>query len=126
MCAKISLGIDIVEFNSAKKYLEKSCGFLLKKILLKNEQEYYSLHNSIIVFSSYFAVKEAVMKALSIGLLQRIDLKDIEVLFDGGVQKVEIILRKKAQKIFLQNHYNQIIVQVSVSDIFVIALVVFN
>ena len=78
----ISVGTDIVAINRIKDTIVSKKDAFLTKIYTEKEIEYCNaLKNSYVNFSGKYAAKEAVKKAiLSKELLERISLKDIEIL----------------------------------------------
>ena len=78
----ISVGTDIVAINRIKDAISSKKDPFLTKIYTEKEIEYCNaFKKSYVNFSGKYAAKEAVKKAiLSKGLLNRISLKDIEIL----------------------------------------------
>lgn len=84
----LGIGTDIIEINRvAKADIDK----LSKRILTPNEREFLIKHkkNKLESLAGRFAAKEAVVKALGIGIGARCSFLDIEILNDAsGIPKV--------------------------------------
>ena len=78
----ISVGTDIVAISRIKDAIVSKKDAFLTRIYTKKEIDYCNaLKNPYISFSGKYAAKEAIKKAiLSKELLNRISLKDIEIL----------------------------------------------
>ena len=72
----IGNGIDIIEIGRVKKAMQRK-GFI-DRIYTKNEQEYLK-NKPYASWAARFAAKEAVMKALGLGLREGIRFVDIEI-----------------------------------------------
>ena len=76
------IGTDIIEISRIKEVLERKKDAFLKKVFTKNEIEYSKkFKDPTPHLAARFAAKEAVSKALGIGL-GKISFLDIEVLND--------------------------------------------
>ena len=78
----ISIGTDIIKTKRVKKLINEKGDVFLKKIFTSKEIAYCTSNsNPHIHFSGKYAAKEAVKKALlSNSLIDKISLKDIEIL----------------------------------------------
>lgn len=92
------LGVDAVEIERIKKLIDSDAGEkFLQKAFTAGEMDYCT-HKGKYKYDSLaarFAVKEAVGKALGVGVLTEIDLMDIEVANDVK-GKPEVILQGRA------------------------------
>lgn len=78
----IGIGSDIVEHEVTEKLKWASDLKLLTRIFSSKEIELYQTHPVVKFLSSRFAVKEAVLKCLGIGMDEGIALPEIETLSD--------------------------------------------
>jgi len=88
------IGIDLVEIKRIKKILERKEKIFLDKILtVKEMEQYFILKNikKIEYVAGRFAGKEAVSKAVGVGIGSQLGWKDIEILnFINGSPFVKI------------------------------------
>lgn len=97
----VGIGIDIIEINRVEKVMLKN-GEFLDRIFTKNEIEYFnSRKNRPEVIAGNFAAKEAVIKALSVGL-RCYEWKDVEILRDA-LGKPYVILHNNAKNLVSDN-----------------------
>jgi holo-[acyl-carrier-protein] synthase len=76
----IGIGTDIVEHaQNAKLLTFDELGRFPDRILSENEASIYKQKPTIAFISGRFAAKEAVLKALGIGMYDSISLKNIEI-----------------------------------------------
>ena len=106
------IGIDIVELKRVDQIYSKYGDKFAKKILSNSELKNFQVSNDKISFlAKRFAAKEAVGKALGIGILNGILLKNIFITHDRlGKPLVKINNTKK-----LKLHLDKII-HISISD----------
>lgn len=106
------IGIDIVELKRVNQIYLKYGEKFAKKILSNSELENFKISNNKISFlAKRFAAKEAVGKALGIGILNGVLLKNIFVTHDSlGKPSIKINNIKK-----LKSHLNKVI-YISISD----------
>lgn len=106
------IGIDIVELKRVDQIYSKYGDKFAKKILSNSELKNFQVSNDKISFlAKRFAAKEAVGKALGIGILNGILLKNIFIAHDSlGKPLVKINNIKK-----LKLHLDKII-HISISD----------
>ena len=106
------IGIDIVELKRVDQIYSKYGDKFAKKILSNSELKNFQVSNDKISFlAKRFAAKEAVGKALGIGILNGILLKNIFITHDSlGKPLVKINNTKK-----LKLHLDKII-HISISD----------
>jgi holo-[acyl-carrier protein] synthase len=116
-----STGIDLVEINRIQRFLDEHKKYW-KEIFTSREVDYClkKKKNSFQHFAVRFAAKEAMLKALGIGLLSGFKLKDIEVVnnIDG---KPKINLYGKVKKLAEKNGVRDISVSLSHSSQYAIA-----
>ncbi|MBI5183793.1 MAG: holo-ACP synthase [Nitrospinae bacterium] len=94
----IGTGIDIVEINRLEDIIKRYDLHFIKKIFTKSEIAYCqnkakpSQH-----FAGRFAVKEAVLKVLGVGMGKGIRWKDIEINIDShyGIPRVKLYNKAK-------------------------------
>lgn len=116
------IGIDLIEIKRIKKILERKETTFLNKILTDNEMAQYSILKNIRkteYIAGRFAGKEAVAKALKIGIGSKLNWKDVEILNStNGSPDVKI------NKNFLDN--GELIFHISISHTkeFVVAKVI--
>ncbi len=117
------IGIDIVELSRFKRTLDAWGEQFLDKIFTPNEMKYSkSRSNSVQHLAARFAVKEAVLKALSKGLTGGFNWKDVEVKNDES-GKPNVILHGHLKEvipnrnIFISiSHSENVVVAVAVID----------
>lgn len=94
------LGVDLVEIARMKRTLKKFGGHFEKKCFSDAEIAYCRSRPAPgRHFAARFAVKEAVLKALGLGLGQGVALKEIEVV-SGGEGRPSCRLSGKARERF--------------------------
>ncbi|WP_264535804.1 holo-ACP synthase [Flavobacterium sp. N1736] len=76
----ISIGCDIVEHSLIKKLKWNSNAQLQKRCFSQKEIDLYNTHKKSNFIPGRFAVKEAVLKCLGIGMEDGLSLKDIQTL----------------------------------------------
>jgi len=77
----MNVGIDIVEIERIKKLYERFGDRFLNRVFTENELNYcFSRKNKFHSLAGRFAVKEAVLKALEIGMTSGFSFKDIEII----------------------------------------------
>lgn len=87
----IGIGSDIVEHDVTEKLQWSSDLTLLKRIFSSQELELYRAEPSIKFLSARFAVKEAVLKCLGVGMEEGLALTEIQTLNDkNGKPQVEL------------------------------------
>lgn len=87
----IGIGSDIVEHDVTEKLQWSSDMTLLKRIFSSQELELYRAEPSIKFLSARFAVKEAVLKCLGVGMEEGLALTEIQTLNDkNGKPRVEL------------------------------------
>ena len=87
----IGIGSDIVEHDVTEKLQWSSDLTLLKRIFSSQELELYQAEPSIKFLSARFAVKEAVLKCLGVGMEEGLALTEIQTLNDkNGKPQVEL------------------------------------
>ena len=86
------LGTDIIDIDRIRNTIDVKSTVFLNKIFTKNEIEYCQLRSDpAIHFAGRFAGKEAVKKAiLSSQLLERISMKEIEILSSNSIPMVKL------------------------------------
>ena len=119
------IGTDIVEIDRIRRIVDKYSDNFRKKIFTDVEWEYcWEKKNPIPSLAARFAAKEAVFKALGIGI-GACKWKDVEV-YNNGQGKPEILLHGKAADIARAHFVNMIQVSLSHCKNHAIAFVVVN
>jgi len=91
------IGTDIVNIKRIDKSIKKHGKNFKKRIFSDKEINYCeNKKNSSAFFAKRFAAKEALSKALGVGIRKEIDFKNIEV-FNDNYGKPSILLRGKTQ-----------------------------
>ena len=95
----VGLGVDIVEIERMRRILNRTPSFI-HKVFPDAEQAYCNAKPSPAThYAARFAAKEAVCKALGIGILvQGVRMQDVEVVKDGR-GKPAVVLRGRAKEI---------------------------
>lgn len=96
----LACGVDIIEIDRVRKAIDKDQGRFLDKVFTTEEIKYCSkaLSAKYQHFAARFAAKEAVSKALGLGLVGGVKLIEIEVVNDKK-GKPYIILHDSTKKI---------------------------
>ncbi|MEO0144782.1 MAG: holo-ACP synthase [candidate division WOR-3 bacterium] len=95
----MNVGIDIVEIERIKNLYEKFGERFLKRVFTDNEINYcFSRKNVFHSLAGRFAIKEAVLKALGIGMTSGFSFKDIEVI-NVNKGKPVVILNGKLKEL---------------------------
>jgi len=105
------LGIDIVEIDRIERAVKKNSRFIYR-IFTKREILYFSTPK--LKYSSVagnFAAKEAVAKALGMGI-RNFSWKDVEIIRDE-FGKPQVVLHGKAKDMAIQRDINVILVSIS-------------
>ena len=110
--AHFSTGIDLVEINKIQGFLDRHKKYW-DEIFTSRELKYcLKKKNSFQHLAVRFAAKEAMLKALGIGLLSGFKLKDIEIVNDiSGRPKIN--LYGKPKKLAEENAVRDISVSLS-------------
>lgn len=100
MNLNLACGVDIIEIERVKKAIEKDEERFLDKVFTPEEIKYCSRAFSAKYqhFAVRFAAKEAVSKALGLGLTGGVRLNEIEVVKDEK-GKPEIVLHGSTKKV---------------------------
>ena len=105
----IGIGIDIVKIDRIAKLINNFGNKFEKKIFTNNEinigNQKSSLNTKISYYAKRFAAKEALSKAIGLGIGRGIDFVDIEIINNEN-GKPEIKLTPKSKQ-FLQKYLNQ-------------------
>ena len=107
----MKIGIDSVEVKRIKKLFSRHNN--LEKIYSKTELEnIFNCAHSFLMASGYFAVKEAFLKALGIGIFNEISLNQIIIEYnvDGSPT-----IKKTPQILDILEKYNFSDVQISIT-----------
>ena len=117
-------GIDIVKIDRLEKYQDNER--FLKKFFSKEEIEYIcSKQNKLQSLAGLYATKEALLKALGIGIGAGINLCEISILHDSlGKPFVEIT--SQIQYYLSQKNCNQISISISHDGEYAIAICVIS
>lgn len=76
----IGLGCDVVEHQTVKELEWESDDVFLKRVFSNQEIELYAKMSELRFLAGRFAVKEAVVKCLKLGMIDGISLNEIETL----------------------------------------------
>ena len=103
----IGVGTDIVDHDENSKLLEfDESGRFPNRILSPSEMIIYQQNPNPVFIAGRFAAKEAVLKALSIGMYDGISLKDIDITtLDHG--QPTIILSEDIKKVAEEMRVNK-------------------
>jgi len=115
----MKIGVDICE---VKRFKEKSIKFYEK--IFKNDEILYAkkYKNYAEHFAGFFCAKEAIMKAIGVGI-DKINVKDIEILhLKSG--KAVVNLSGNAKKIFNSLNEKQIEISISHTKEFAVAFAI--
>jgi len=122
----IGMGIDMVSIAKTQKLIFKFGDRFLKKIFTEKEIEAGKKRAlPAQEFAGWFAVKEAVQKALGVGIFGGIKFKDIEIISSPGT-KPEIRLAGKAKKWAERLSAGAIFVSISHEDDYALASVIID
>lgn len=113
------IGIDIVEIHRIKDIVGKRPNFLVKYFTIQEIEYFQSKKNNYESIAGYFAAKEAVSKALGVGIGE-IRLSDIEVLKDSH-NRPYVALYNKARAFAEKNHIQQVHISISHSKEYAVA-----
>jgi holo-[acyl-carrier protein] synthase len=118
------IGTDLVEIKRIKEALERWGDRFMNKVFTPGEIEYCSQkRNSSPNFSARFAAKEALVKALGIGMRRGVHWKDVEVT-RGPLGKPVLKLSGQAEAICKQEKIQGIFLSLAHDREYSIALVV--
>ena len=120
----VGIGIDLVEISRLKRSIERFNERFLKRIYTVRELEY--CQQKLIQETHYavrFAAKEAMVKAVGIGVRNGITWQDIEVVNDD-MGKPEIRTYGKCKQIMSILKVNRIHISLSHTENYGIAMVV--
>ena len=130
----VTCGTDIVEVGRIRKALENK-GFV-QRVFTEAESDYCESRGAgkYESYAARFAAKEAVLKALGIGLFDGgVKLTDIEVVNGAGRQgnkglssAPSVVLHREAEKLLRQKAGTSISVSLSHTKEYAIAVVVFE
>lgn len=95
----LGVGCDLIEINRIEEACTKNTSFI-SKILLPSEIEYCKkFKNPFPHIAARFSAKEAISKALGVGLGENLGFHDIEITHNEKNKPV-VILSKKASLVF--------------------------
>jgi len=119
-----AIGIDLVDISRIEGICAKWKGRFLEKVYSEGEIEYCeSKALPAQHYAARFAVKEAFLKCLGIGLGGGVSLKDVEVVNDKK-GKPELVIRGKSKEIVGPDCAKNIHVSISHTDKNAVAVVV--
>lgn len=119
----IGCGIDLVEVNRIEKIIKRWQDSFISRIFTSWEKNYCEKRNN--KYQSYagkFAAKEALLKALALGL-RGVNWKEIEVKNDGLGQPI-IKISRKLKKIALKKGVHKYFITISHTNDYAIAQVI--
>ncbi len=120
----LSVGNDIVENERIRELLEKHGDRFLKRVFTEEEVAYCHSHKDPVPFlAGRFACKEAVIKALSLGPGEVLDMKEIE-LAGTGFGKKTLVIHGKTEKFFKAKGFTSSSVSISHADHYSTAVVI--
>jgi holo-[acyl-carrier protein] synthase len=104
------IGTDIIEVSRVKKAIQKSSSFL-QKVFTRGEINYCnSKKNPDLIYISFaqrFAAKEAILKALGVGVLGGISLNEVEIV-NNSRGKPTVIMHGRAQQFLREKNISGI------------------
>jgi len=116
----MEVGIDIVKIDRIKN-IENIDGFL-KKYFTPNEIDYVnSKNNKFETIAGLYACKEAILKALKIGISNGINLKELEISHDNNKAPV-VEIDAKLMSFLMKFNANEIKVSISHDGDYAIAI----
>lgn len=87
----INVGVDIVKVSRIENIYNKYSNKFLDRFFTISEKEYILKKDKIETLAGMFACKEAVSKALGVGIGKKLAFKDIEILHNiSGKPEVSI------------------------------------
>ncbi|MFH1077082.1 MAG: holo-ACP synthase [Pseudomonadota bacterium] len=118
------IGVDIVSMPRMKNAIDRWGDAFLNKVFTQAEQQYcLERHDSGCRFALRFAAKEALLKALGIGLTSGITLKEIEII-NNRLGKPSLLLHGKAHALCFTNNITTNFLSLSDDGNYAIAMVV--
>lgn len=94
------IGTDLIEIKRIEEAIQRHGSHFLNRLFTPKEQEYAFQHqNSAPTFAGRFAAKEAISKALGVGIGKELAWTDIEILNDAFGKPV-VTLREAVQTAF--------------------------
>ncbi|TGN21048.1 holo-ACP synthase [Leptospira idonii] len=120
----ISIGNDIVENDRIRALLAKHGDRFLKRIFTEEEIRYCHKHKDPVPYlAGRFACKEAVIKAMSLGPGEVLDMREIE-LAGTDFGKKTLVIHGKTEKFFQSKGFTASSVSISHADHYSTAVVV--
>jgi holo-[acyl-carrier protein] synthase len=114
------IGIDIVEIGRIKNGIKKFGARFMKKIYTQEEIKMIrKMKNKYAMFASLFALKEAFLKALRIGIFSKIKFNEIQI-----SKKKDISLSSRAKRMLNRKKIKKIFADFSFSKEYAIAVVI--
>lgn len=118
------IGTDIIEISKIKNIYKKWGNKVLRKVFTDSEIKYCnSIKDKFHSLSARFAAKEAVLKAIGIGLNSGFRWKDIEIVKEKS-GKPEVKFRGKIKILLKSLKLSNIEISVSHSDDFAVAVAI--
>jgi len=110
------IGIDIVDTERIARSIDEFGDRFLERVFTASEREYCGRMNyAERHYAARFAAKEAIAKALGIGIGASLGWKDMEILrTDSG--KPYLLLRGNGKAFADQNGINEVLISLSHSD----------
>ena len=93
------LGNDIIEIERVRKSIERHGIHFINRLFTEEEQKYCNKHQDPIpVFAGRFAAKEAISKALGIGIGEHLHWRDVEILNEENGKPILKVSEKVKEK----------------------------
>lgn len=122
----MGIGIDLVKISRVEEMLSRWGDRFLNRVFTPSEIAYaQNKKNQPIPFSGLFAVKEAVLKGLGIGLQMGVRWQEIET-SHNDLGKPIVSLSGKAQQIAREQRVSDIFVSISHEGDYAIAQVILS
>ena len=120
----VGIGIDIIEVDRMQRSVQRFGESFLNRIFTERELKYCNKKsNRYQLFAVIFAAKEALLKAIGTGLRDGISWQEIEIINDKFGKPV-IYSRGKCGRIIRKLCVSRILISLSYTDIYGVALVV--
>ncbi len=117
------IGNDIIEIRRIQKSMERFGTYFLSRLFTQKEQKYWlCFKNPAPHFAARFAAKEAIVKALGVGIGKTISWHDIEI-FNDKKGKPKVLFSSRAASLF---DHPQILLSMSHSQDYATAVAIWT